>query len=607
MSIPDEVIEAIRARADIAAVVSRYVTLKKRGRSFVGLCPFHAEKTPSFSVFPERNSWHCFGCGAGGNVFTFLMRIDGLTFPEAVERLGRETGIEVQRDPESQARRGLRQQVFDVNKAAAEFFSAQLQSNAVAQAFVRRRGLTPETVQALGLGYAPEAWDALASTLLRRGFPGPLLEQAGLARPRESGSYYDLFRHRLIFPIRDVEGRVVAFGGRALGDVQPKYLNSAETPVFDKGRTLYGLDQARRAIAAGGEAIVVEGYMDAAIAQQAGVENVVATLGTALGPNHLQLLRRYAPRVVLAYDGDAAGAAAAERSLALFEDAEMEGRILVLPAGRDPDEFIREQGAEAFRDAARQALPLVEFQLRRLTERAEHATPEGRAALAQAVAPVLAGIRSPVKREEYVRRLAEEWCAGQLYRVRDMEEAIRREVRRSGSSARPAGPRGAPPRDGPPGEPAASSAEPVLPPRVVGTERCVLQGLLGRLIPGSAVLETIAPADFQVPGHRRVAELFWQYHETDEPIRRILEVVGADDALVSSVISGLVAEQEKRPVTTKMVEESVNAIKERRLKARIAELQSQLARPDLPASEERTRMEKELRELVKELSDRRAG
>lgn len=599
MSLSDETIEAVRARADVVAVISKYVTLKQRGRSYLGLCPFHTEKTPSFNVSPERQGWHCFGCGAGGNVFTFLMRMEGLSFPEAVERLAQQVGVEIQRDPAAARRRGERQQILDANQAAADFFRQQLARSAAAREFVRRRGLSDESVAALGLGYAPGN-DLLATTLQRRGIPAELLQKAGLARQRENGSLFDMFRDRVIFPIRNVDGTVVAFGGRALGDGQPKYLNSPETPVFDKGRTLYGLDRARRAIADAGYAIVVEGYMDVAMVQQAGLLPVVATLGTALRSTHLELLRRYAPRVVLAYDGDAAGAAAAERSLALFEDAEMEGRILILPEGRDPDEWIRAHGVEAFRQRVEQAVPLVEYQLRRLTERADWRTPEGRGALAQAVAPVLAGIRSAVKREEYVSRLAEEWCAGQMHRVREMEEAIRREVQRGGLARvrRPS------PAVANAERPAARATEsvPALPRRVIAAEQFVLQGLLYGVEAADKVLALLAPEDFQVEAHRRLAAALWRWGNAPEAIEAIRGAAMQDEA-VAAVLSQLDLQQEKWAASEKSVMDSLRAIKERQQRARITSLLDQLARPEQISGEERSRMEKELLELKKQVSD----
>ena len=595
MLIPEETIEAIRQRTDIVAVVSQYVTLKKQGHSYLGLCPFHGEKTPSFNVNPERQMWKCFGCGLGGNVFHFLMRKDGLTFPEALERLAERAGIEIQHDPGAAERRSQRDLIFEINKAAAAFFVQQLPRAKPAQEYLSRRGLSEESIANLGIGYAPADWDTLSSTLLRRGTAGDLLEKAGLSLPRESGGYYDRFRDRIIFPIRDVEGRVLGFGSRAMGDVQPKYLNSPETPVFDKGKTLYGLDRGRRAVADAGIAIVVEGYMDAAMAYQYGVNNVVATLGTALGHNHLELLRRYAPQVVLAYDGDAAGAAAAERSIPLFEDAEMEGRILILPEGQDPDEFLRAQGIEGFQRAVAEALPLVEFQLRRLTARADLTTPEGRAALMREVVPVLAGIRNAVKREEYVRLLAESWCAGQLHRVGQVEDAIRREVQRGVRSGAPARPAVLAPRPAP----AAAGEPPALPPRVVGAEKCVLQGLLHCAVPAGEIFTALAAEDFLVPAHRHVAGLLWQ-HRSEEPIEVARRIAAGEDETASNAVSDLLLQQEKLPATEKMVRDSLQVIKERKFKERINQLQGSLARPGL-GPEVLGPLEAELHQLVREL------
>ncbi|HEX3000497.1 MAG TPA: DNA primase, partial [Armatimonadota bacterium] len=544
----------------------------------------HNEKTPSFHVQPERQTWHCFGCGAGGNVFTFLMRKDGLTFPEAVERLAAQAGIPIIRDRASTEKHNLRQQLFELNQTAAAFFIKQYKAAPQAQEYARQRRLSPQIIEALGIGFAPADWSLLSNALVRRGISGELLEKVGLARERQNGGYYDYFRERLIFPIRDVEERIIAFGGRALGDVQPKYLNSPDTPLFDKGKTLYGLDQARHAIADSGVAVVVEGYMDAVMAQQAGVKNVVATLGTALGKNHLDLLRRYAPRVVLAYDGDKAGLAAAERSLSLFEEADIEGRVLILPEGQDPDEFIRANGSEAFQKAVAAALPIIEFQLRRLTARADRDTPEGRAALASAVAAVLAGIRSPIKREEYVRYLAESWCAGQMHRVREVEEAIRREIRRA--DVRP----GPYTRQHPTPEPPAAEPyreEAAVPTRRVRAELFVLQGLLNRVVRGETVFAEVAPRDFAVAAHSRLAAALYQNQQSESAYDPSLF---REDEAVQAVVSRLLLAQDELPVTAKMVEDSLWAIKESKLRERINELQDGLMQPDKVSDQEYKQM-----------------
>jgi DNA primase len=296
-----EQIEAIRARADIVEIVQQYVALRPSGRGFKGLCPFHSEKTPSFNVDPERGLWRCYGaCGTGGDVFSFVQKVDNLSFPEAAEKLARRYGLPFQRGGESPERASERERLFRVNALAEAFFREQFQQAPRVREYVARRGLSPESVDQFRLGYAPAAWERLAAYLAARRVPEADAERVGLLVRDERG-VRDRFRNRLIFPIVDVEGRPIAFGGRAMEDVPPKYLNSPETPIFTKGRTLYGLHLARKAIQSAGSAVVVEGYMDLIACHQAGITQAVATLGTAITPDAVRVLRRHTSQLVLAY------------------------------------------------------------------------------------------------------------------------------------------------------------------------------------------------------------------------------------------------------------------------------------------------------------------
>ncbi|MDW8106129.1 MAG: DNA primase [Armatimonadota bacterium] len=354
--------EAIRERTDLVELVSEYVRLERAGKNFKALCPFHTEKTPSFYVSPALNRFHCFGCGASGDAVAFLMRIEGLSFREALQRLAQRAGIELRSEalatePSDELER-LRKLVY-----AAHFFYRQcLQRTPAAQQYLVQRGLTPETIEAFELGYAPDGWDYLLRFLQRHNFDPREAETAGLLKAREDGSgYYDRFRNRITFPIHDAAGRVVAFGARTLGDEEPKYLNSPETPLFEKRTTLYGWHRARNAIVRQRTAIVVEGYLDLIMLHQYGFTHSVATLGTAFTEAHAARLRRIVDCVYLVFDSDAAGVRATLRAGEVLLQAGIPALVASLPAGEDPDSLLRSQGAEAFQRVLEAAVPVAQF------------------------------------------------------------------------------------------------------------------------------------------------------------------------------------------------------------------------------------------------------
>jgi DNA primase len=354
--------EAIRDRIDLVELVSHYVRLERAGKNFKGLCPFHTEKTPSFHVSPALNRFHCFGCGASGDAFTFLMRIEGLSFREAMRRLAERAGIELREESLPQespdARERLRRLVY-----AANFFYRQcLQRAPHAQQYLAQRGLTPETIEAFELGYAPDGWEHLLRFLQRHNFSLADAEQAGLLKARDDGSgYYDRFRNRITFPIHDASGRVVAFGARALGDEEPKYLNSPETPLFEKRHTFYGWHLARGEILRQKAALIVEGYLDLIMLHQYGFQHSLATLGTAFTEDHAARLKRLVERVYLMFDSDAAGVRAALRAGEVLAQAGIPTLVVRLPQGDDPDSLLRTQGAAALQQALDTAIPLAHF------------------------------------------------------------------------------------------------------------------------------------------------------------------------------------------------------------------------------------------------------
>lgn len=430
--IPDETIQAIRDRVDIVELVGRTVTLKSIGRSFKGLCPFHSEKTPSFHVHPERQIFHCFGCGAGGDAFRFLMQHDNLSFPEAVRALGRACGIEVPEEGGGEA--GLSQRLREANEVAQRLYRRALRGpeGAAARRYLEERGLPAELVDRFGIGFAPARWDAVVGALAEAGIPAELGAKAGLLAERRGGGYYDRLRGRVTFPIRDVRGSIVGFGGRTLGsDGEPKYLNTPESPIFRKREAFYALPEALEPMRRSGRAVVVEGYFDALALHRAGLGEVVATCGTALTEDHARNLRRRTREVVLFFDGDEAGRRAMERALAVLLPERLRARAVALPAGDDPDTFLAREGAEVLRRRVDQAPAALDLLIQQTVERG-CATPWQKADAVSEVARLLALIPDPVERGEFARRLA--LVSGT--RTEEVEAVVRAARRRGRGTAR---------------------------------------------------------------------------------------------------------------------------------------------------------------------------
>jgi DNA primase len=428
-------VDEVRAAADIVKVVGDYVKLRKAGANYMGLCPFHQEKTPSFAVHPAKQIFHCFGCGVGGDVFKFVMMMDNLTFPEALRRLAEKVGVTLSDtfgDATYDANARVRAALYKMHEAAAKFFAGQLSGTTegrLARSYLEDRGLTDEVVGRFRLGYAPADGQALTRQLSGAGYESELLERSGLVgRDAERNRHYDRFRRRIIFPIANDSGKVVAFAGRALGDEQPKYLNSPETPIYTKGRVLYHLDRAAQAIRKLDYAILVEGYMDCIAVASSGIENVVACCGTSLTESQIRLLARYSRRVVVNYDPDSAGVAATERSLALLLEEGFEAKVLALPGGLDPDSFVRKQGVGAYRELLAGAPSYIDYLTDRALATHNIKMPEGKVGAANAVLPYLARIPNPMLRAELANRLAE--------RLRLDERLLREELRRAAGAAR---------------------------------------------------------------------------------------------------------------------------------------------------------------------------
>ncbi len=467
------VVEEIKARLDIVDVIGSYIPLKRSGKNYKALCPFHEEKTPSFVVFPETQTWHCFGaCNTGGDIFSFVMKKEGVDFQGALRLLAARAGISLEREEEGDESARIRQRLREIHAAAAAHFHDLLlrhPQGEVAREYVRKRGLDESVVRTFQLGYALDSWDDVLRYLTTLGYSQEELELAGLIVRREDGRIYDRFRHRLMIPIHDAQGRVVAFGGRVLGEGHPKYLNSPQTPIFDKGRTLYGYAQAVRAIRAEDRAVIVEGYMDVLAAHQAGFKNVVASMGTALTATQLRLLSRHTRRIVLALDADTAGELAALRGIEVARehlDREVEPmitprgalryestlqvdlRILRLPPGMDPDDLIR-QDPQRWAELVEAALPVVDFYLEYIQETLDLSTPQGKAEAVRVMAPLLREVADRVVRDHYVQRLARLLRVDERVLAADIFGATRprRPARRPENAPLPAPP---PPSPSPP-------------------------------------------------------------------------------------------------------------------------------------------------------------
>ncbi len=406
MRYSDEIIEEVRSRSDIVDIVGQYVHLQKKGANYFGLCPFHNEKSGSFSVSPHKQMYYCFGCGAGGNAITFLMKYDNLTFQEAVKQLADRAGIKLPDEdtsPQAKAMRDKRQILLDINKEAAKYYYYQLRSpnGEKGMEYFRKRQLTDETMQHFGLGFANVTSSDLVNHLKKMGYQDSQIIEAGLASHDEKFGTHDKFWNRVMFPIQDASQKVIGFGGRVLGDGKPKYLNSPETPIFDKSRNLFGLNYAKNSRA--GYMIICEGYMDVIAMHQAGFTMAVASLGTAFTTGQALILKRYTDEVILSYDSDEAGTKAALRGIGILKEAGLKGKVLDLRPHKDPDEFIKNEGKEAFEERVRNAENPFFFEIRIMEKQHNMADPESKTEFHRAIAKKLCEFEENVERENYLQ------------------------------------------------------------------------------------------------------------------------------------------------------------------------------------------------------------
>jgi DNA primase len=552
-----DAIEEIRNRLGILDVISEYVTLQRAGKGYKGLCPFHAEKTPSFTASEEFQTWHCFGCGEHGDIFSFVMKIERLNFAEALERLAKRAGVVL--DTPQDQRPSRRELLAGINSLASTYYFELLKRSPFALEYLRDRGLADQTLEQFRLGYAAPSSEGLTGFLQKKGVDLEVAGELGLVRRGERGRYHDWFRHRVIFPIFDIQGRVIAFGGRAFGDDQPKYLNSPDTPVFSKTKALYGLNLARKNIAESGYAVVMEGYMDVITAHQAGFSQCVATLGTALTSEHVKVLARYAKKAVLAYDADSAGMKATLRSAPMFEEAECEVRIARLSSGEDPDSLIRKGRSSEFSAAITHALPVVEYKLSLLRDKYDLSTASGRGELLKEAAKILVEVTSLVERDRYIKELISfhpNWDVGQSMAAQHIHSDVNKlAMRQKGAPESTVRPR-------------RSTSMPGI--ALEKAQHAVLRLLIQGGAAGKRIREALSPEDFPNEVCSAAARILFEKFSENEGIY-LAEVIGSEGD-VGAFLSELVM-RDAEPVTDSVLEEYVLLIKNSRLrKARTSDM-----------------------------------
>jgi len=558
--ISQDVVAQVKGAADIVDIVSRYLALKKSGRNFKALCPFHTEKTPSFMVSPERQLFRCFGCGKAGDVFTFVAEHERVSFPEAVRIVASAVGISI---PETwgKGRRTdskLKSRLYELHKWATTFFVRQLRETpggATARDYLAARHFDKATLEAWSIGYAPDSWDALGNTAHRAGYSDQELLAAGLAISRQDGKgHYDRFRHRVVFPIRDLQGRVIAFGARALGDSEVKYLNSPETPLFNKGRGLYGLDKARDAIVDAHRVIVTEGYTDTLMCHQQGVTTAVATLGTALTRDHVRLLRRYAEQAVLVFDADAAGESAVDRSLDVFADEDVDARVAATDEGSDPCDFLVAEGPQAFLERVDAARELFAVKLDLVCRKHNVETSDGMARAIDEVLAAVAQVSNPTKADLLTQVVAK--------RMGVAAEAVRRRLgrlrktRRTRQAEQPA------------------DAQPPIDP----VERGVLCAVLARGELARSVLARVALDDFHDARVRRVVEQAIELYDREGEIDHAELTAALQDNSLAALVAEIATSELERGNWEEWLQGCLDRMEQRKRRGELHQLKEQAAR-----------------------------
>jgi len=584
MYYPDELVEEVRTKNDIVDVISGYVKIQKKGSNYFGLCPFHNEKSPSFSVSGNKQMYYCFGCGAGGNVFTFLMEYENYSFQEAVKFLAERAGVKLpegESNEQARARDNKRSELLKVNKEAATYFYYQLRgkTGSAGYQYLRGRELSDETIHKFGLGFANMASNDLTRYLKSKGYEDKLIQEAGLANFDEKYGMHDKFWNRVMFPIQDGNNRVIGFGGRVMGDAKPKYLNSPETMIFDKSRNLYGLNFARSSRA--GNFILCEGYMDVIAMHQAGFRQAVASLGTAFTAGQANLLRRFTQEVILAYDSDGAGVSAALRAIGILKETGLTGKVLNLEPYKDPDEFIKNQGGEAFKERIRQAENSFFFELRMLERDYDFNDPEAKTRFHREIARRLCGFSEEVERENYIEAVAEKYHIG----FDNLRRLVRSYAFENGMAAPAARPKSGIQKKS---NPAEKRKKP---------QKLLLTWLVEEPSLYRKIKKYISPEDFTEELYRKAAE-------------RLFEDLDKEVLNPAGIVSLFTEEEQQREVAglfnTKLLELSTQTEKERAfhdilmaVKRGSLEALRERAGTDVSAFDRMIRSKKELEELSK--------
>ncbi len=557
-----DTIDRVRSAADIVEVVSAHTDLRRQGERFVGLCPFHEERTPSFSVDSREKLYYCFGCEAGGDVFRFLQEKEGLSFPDAVETLGERYGVEVERerdDPRAEAARKRRARLWELLERTGAFYASFLREApkaAKAREYLASRGLGEEVLGAFGVGFAPKAWDQVLTRGQRAGFSIDEMRAAGLIQKGQKGGFYDRFRGRIMFPIRDPRGRVLGFGARALAEdaAGPKYLNSPEGELYRKSNTLFGIDRARGPIARAGRAVVVEGYTDVLALHQAGIEEAVAVMGTAITPEQLALLSGHAEEVVLAMDADRAGRDAMIRSQRVAGARKMRLRVAAMPPGEDPADLLQSGSADGFGKLVAEAADLPAFQVRSALDDADVTSPAGRDRALDEVLPVLAAMEESISRDELVRSVADRLDADPGLVIRRLDAQPRGRGRGTGATAPSGG-----------GTAGATAVAPQPQPRTAALgarelqERALLAMCIAAPADGRAYLQRLTPEHLSSPVAARALE--WLRGHLDDPMAGLPR----DDEELVSLVTTLVMSSEREPASSAAMELNFLQLEQRRL------------------------------------------
>ena len=594
MAFSEKILEEIQNKADIVEIIGSYVPLRRAGRNFKANCPFHKEKTPSFMVSPSKQIFHCFGCGAGGNVFGFVMKMENIDFPEAVRTLAEKSGVELPHFTRAQFETsGYALQIYKVNELAASFYASMLSGTEAgrrAAAYLKGRGISDETIARAKLGFAPDDWDGLINFAKgkviegEKGVDAALLERAGLVLAREGGGHYDRFRNKIIFPIFDIKNRVVAFGARVLDDSLPKYINSPETEVYIKSRHLYGFNLSLQAVREKDFCIIVEGYLDFLVPYQNGIKNIAASLGTSLTDSQARLIKRYTKNVVMLYDGDSAGEAASLRGLDIFLEEGMQVRVATLPKGFDPDSFVRakvlegEKGAAEFNSLIDGAADLFDYKLGVLASRYDAGKSSDKAKICAEMLPTIAKVTDAVLKSEYIKRLGE--------RLQVNEAALLSELKKV-----------KPDREYEPSEELSSTAGG---PTAAMAEKIIIGLMLDDpdMIP--QVKENLKGADFADPGARKVAEeIFRAYGDgrSFKPAQLINKLAESELTALIAEASSLIEDIKDKP---KNLADCIKWVRCNNAKSRLSELQNLIKAAQMMGDEKRvTQLVTEYSGLIK--------